>query len=73
MTIKVMAKETGFHGGLLRYPGDVFELETKTQMGRWMEIVDDTEGGKTSRRKSAPATNKDPDPEAGTASDHDLI
>jgi hypothetical protein len=37
MTKRVKAKETGFYGGSLRYPGQVFELADGDVLGSWME------------------------------------
>lgn len=36
---KVIATALGFHGGIRRRPGDVFEVPDKTE-GKWFEPVD---------------------------------
>ncbi len=40
MGIKVRAKETGWFDLKRRREGEVFEIEDKAQLGRWMEPVD---------------------------------
>lgn len=34
--MKVKANKTGFYGGLLRGPGDVFDIDDRNQLGTWM-------------------------------------
>ena len=38
--MKVQAKEKGYYGDTLRYPGDVFTLGDPADLGRWMVPVD---------------------------------
>jgi hypothetical protein len=40
MGIKVRAKKTGWFDLKRQREGDVFEIEDKSQLGRWMELVD---------------------------------
>jgi hypothetical protein len=41
MSIRVRANKLGYYGYLRRYPGDVFTVETESELGRWMERVPD--------------------------------
>lgn len=49
--MEVRAKEKGFYGGIIREPGDKFELKKGDKLGRWMEPV-----------KAAKAAPKEPEP-----------
>ena len=59
--MKVEATRTGFYGGKLREPGDVFDLkEGKDALGSWMRIVD----GKTPTGKGRKGAESSIPPEA---------
>jgi hypothetical protein len=42
MNILVKARQKGFYGAVLRYPGDVFPLAPGAKPGKWMEVVDES-------------------------------
>jgi hypothetical protein len=43
MAIKVKALELGFYDGKLRPEGAEFTVETKDELGRWMEVLGEAE------------------------------
>lgn len=55
MGIKVRANAVGYYGHL-RQPGDEFEIESKEQLGAWMDMV------KTTKTKAAAAEQVEADP-----------
>lgn len=64
MAIKVRATEKGFHDGRIRRPGDEFLVQTKEEIGSWMERA----GGKAAKPSdsdSDPDSDKNPEGGAG--------
>lgn len=62
--MKVEAKATGFYGGLIREPGDVFEIKDGERLGSWMVPADVKASAGRRRRGPEPAV-----PESGPETD----
>lgn len=74
--IKVRATQLGFYGASRKRPGDVFVINGKQELGKWMEVVEEVsdepkraKGGK-SREPAVSAPEQKPPASTG---DQDVI
>lgn len=71
--IKVRATQLGFYGASRKRPGDEFVINGKSELGKWMEIIDETEDDKPAKAKvKQSVAKKDPAPPVSTG-DQEVI
>lgn len=74
--IKVRATELGFYGGSRKRPEAVFWISGKEELGKWMEVIDETDDAKPAKGGKAKAKASEPEPEAKppvSTGDQDVI
>lgn len=58
MSIQVKARQKGFYGDVLRYPGDVFSLAPGAKPGKWMDVVKESDEPADEAEKPAKVSKK---------------
>lgn len=58
--MRVRATEKGYYGGMIREPGDVFDLASKDDKGRWMDPIDPLDHDEDGRKGGSKPKPKAP-------------